>query len=64
MGNPEEIIALESTRYATTLISGLTTAVGNVSAQLLSVDGCTPDKAKKTIEELAKSTQETLDLYN
>ena len=62
MGDPEQIIALESTRYATTLISGLTTAVGNVSAQLLSVDGCTVDKAKKTLEDIAQSTQEALNL--
>ena len=62
MGDPEEIIALESSRYATTLISGLTTAVGNVSAQLLSVDGCTTDKAKKTLDEIAQSTQEALNL--
>ncbi len=62
MGDPEEIIALESSRYATTLISGLTTAVGNVSAQLLSVDGCTADKAKRTLDEIARSTQEALNL--
>ena len=62
MGDPAEIIALESTKYATTLISGLTTAVGNVSAQLLSVDGCTVDKAKKTLEEIAQSTQEAVNL--
>ncbi len=62
MGDPAEIIALESSQYATTLISGLTTAVGNVQSQLLSADGCTPDKAKKTIEEIAQSTQEALNL--
>lgn len=62
MGDPEQIIALESSQYATTLISGLTTAVGNVSAQLLSVDGCTVDKAKQTMNEIAASTQEALNL--
>ena len=62
MGDPEQIIALESSQYATTLISGLTTAVGNVSAQLLSVDGCTVDKAKQTLNEIAASTQEALNL--
>ena len=62
MGDPAQVIALESTQYATTLISGLTTAVGNVQAQLLSVDGCTVDKAKKTVEEIAQSTQEALNL--
>lgn len=64
MGDPKEIIALESSKYATTLISGLTTAVGNVSAQLLSVDGCTPDKAKQTLVEVAQSTQEAINLLN
>ena len=62
MGDPEQIIALESSQYATTLISGLTTAVGNVSAQLLSADGCTPTKAKQTLDEIAQSTQEALNL--
>lgn len=64
MGDPEEIIALESSKYATTLISGLTTAVGNVSQQLLSEDGCTVDAAKKTMEDIAASTQEALNLLN
>lgn len=64
MGNPEEIIALESTGFATTLIAGLTTAVGNVSAQLLSVDGCTVDAAKKTLADIAASTQEAVNLLN
>ena len=64
MGDPEQIIALESSKYATTLISGLTTAVGNVSQQLLSEDGCTVDAAKKTMEDIAASTQEALNLLN
>ena len=64
MGNPEQIISLESTKYATTLITGLTTAVGDVSAQLLSADGCTADKAKKTVNDVAQSTQEAINLLN
>ena len=62
MGDPADIIALESTQYATTLIAGLTKAIGDVSAQLLSADGCTVDSAKKTLEETAASTQEALNL--
>ena len=62
MGDPSDIIALESTQYATTLIAGLTTAIGDVSAQLLSADGCTIERAKKTLEETAASTQEALNL--
>ena len=64
LGNPEEIIALESSKYATTLIAGLTTAIGDVQAQLLSADGCTVDKAKKTLEDTAMSTQEALNLLD
>ena len=64
MGSPEEIIALESAKYATTLIAGVTSAVGDVSAQLLSADGCDVEKAKKTLEEVAKSTQDALNLLN
>lgn len=64
MGDPEQIIALESTKYATTLISGLTTSVGNVSAQLLSAEGCDVAKAKKIIEDVAKSTQDAINLLN
>ena len=62
MGDPADIIALESTQYATTLIAGLTTAIGDISAQLLSADGCTVDSAKKTLEQTAASTQEALNL--
>ena len=62
MGDPAEIIALESSRFATTLIAGLTTAVGDVQAQLLSVDGCTVDKAKQTLLATAQSTQEAINL--
>ena len=62
MGDPAEIIALESSRFATTLIAGLTTAVGDVQAQLLSVDGCTVDKANQTLLATAQSTQEAINL--
>ncbi|MBO5714859.1 MAG: hypothetical protein J6S23_00510 [Clostridia bacterium] len=62
MGDPAEIIALESSKYATTLIAGLTTAVGDVQAQLLSADGCTVDKAIQTLLATAQSTQEAINL--
>ena len=64
MGDPEEIIALESSKFATTLISGLTTAVGNVMQQLLSEEGCTVEAAKQTLIDIAASTQEALNLLN
>ncbi len=62
MGDPANIIALESTRYASTLIAGLTTAVGNIQSQLLSESGCTPQKAKETLETIGQSTQESINL--
>ncbi|MBQ8414276.1 MAG: hypothetical protein IJX58_03410 [Clostridia bacterium] len=62
MGNPEQIIALESSQFATTLISGLTTAVGNIQSELLSATGCTPDQAKRILSDIAQSTQEALNL--
>ncbi len=64
MGDPEEIIALESTKYATTLIAGLTTAVGDVQAQLLSADGCTVELALQKFYATASSTQEAINLLN
>ena len=64
MGDPKEIIALESTKYATTLISGLTTAVGDVQAQLLSAEGCTVELALKKLLDTANSTQEAINLLN
>ena len=62
MGDPANIITLESTKYATTLISGLTTAVGDVQAQLLSADGCTVELALQKLYATATSTQEALNL--
>lgn len=64
MGDPAEVIALESSQYATVLISGLTTAVGEVQAKLLSADGCTVEQAKQVLIETANSTQEALNLLN
>ena len=64
MGDPEDIIALESTKYATTLIAGLTTAVGDVQAQLLSAEGCTVQLALEKLLATASSTQEAINLLN
>lgn len=62
MGNPADVIALESTPYATTLINGLTTAVTSVQAQYLSGEGCTVNMAKELVQTVAQSTQEALNL--
>lgn len=64
LGNPEDIIALESTEYATLLIDGIKTAVTNVQAQLQSSSGCTVEQAKSTITAVANSTQDALELLN
>ena len=64
MGNPADIIALESTGNASVLITGLSAAVGDVQAALLSSDGCTVAKAKEILATIAQATQSTLDLLN
>ena len=64
MGDPADIIALESANNATALISGLTTAVGEVQSALLSSSGCTVAKAKELVDTIAASTQSALDLLN
>lgn len=64
LGNPEDIIALESTEYATQLILGVSTSVGSVIEALYSANGCSVDQAKAKVNEVASSTQEALDLLN
>ena len=64
MGDPANIIALESTEYATDLIRGLRSAVTAVQAAYMSSDGCTVDKAKELLRETAQSTQSALDLLS
>lgn len=62
MGNPADVIALESTQYATVLINGLREAVTGVQGEYLSTNGCTVDKAKEILEQSGQSTQSALDL--
>ena len=62
LGNPEDIIALESSKYASELISGVIRSVGDVHGLLESNQGCTVDKAKGILNEVAASTQNSLDL--
>ena len=61
MGDPADVIALESIQYATAMINGLRTAVTSVQAEYLSSSGCTVDRAKEIIAQIAQSTQEALD---
>ena len=62
MGDPADVIALESTQYATVLINGLREAVTGVQGEYLSTNGCTVDKAKEILEQSGQSTQSALDL--
>lgn len=62
MGNPADVIALESTPYATVLISGLRNAITSVQAEYLSTNGCTADYAKKILQQVGQSTQSSIDL--
>ncbi len=62
MGDPADVIALESTQYATVLINGLREAVTGVQGEYLSTNGCTVDKAKEILEQSGQSTQAALDL--
>ena len=62
MGDPADVIALESTPYASVLINGLTTAVTSVQAEYLSTDGCDVARAKQILQEIGQSTQGALDL--
>jgi len=62
LGDPADIIALESARFATHLIDGLILSVRDVHAELQSSRGRTIAKSKEIINNVAKSTQEGLDL--
>lgn len=62
MGDPSQIISLESSEYATTLINGVNVAVGNVAAALLGKEGCTVELARQKVNEVAASTQEAINL--
>ena len=64
MGDPADVIALESTQYATVLITGLREAVTGVQGEYLSTNGCTVERAKEILEQSGQSTQEALDLLN
>lgn len=62
LGDPADIIALEGSRYASTLISGVINSVGNVHGLLESNQGCTVDNAKQILNDVANATQDSIDL--
>ena len=62
LGDPADIIALESTEFATLLTTGIVGASGDVHAALLDVNGCTHEQARQILLEKANLTQETIDM--
>lgn len=64
LGNPEDIMSMESLKYESTVFSGLASAVANVISALKSDGGCTETKALEIINESAASTQAAYDLLN
>lgn len=62
LDDPAKIITLESTPYASTLISGVVNSCGLVLNSLLSEEGCTVDEAVSKVNAAASSTQQILDL--
>ncbi len=61
LGDPADIIALESLEYQDTLFSALQSTVVQIQSAL-SGDGCTVEKAKQIIAESGQSCQESVDM--
>ena len=66
LGDPANIISLESTKYATYLTTGVVGAVGDVHAQLLDANagGCNAAQALEILRSKASLTQETIDMMS
>ena len=62
LGDPQDIIAMESLRYESTVIAGFTSAMTGPISQIESSVGCTVAQAKAMIKEAADGLQATLDL--
>ena len=63
LGDPADIITLESTKYATLLTTGIVQAQGDVQTELAD-KGCTHQRALEIIKNKAKETQETIDMMS
>ena len=61
LGNPEDIIAMESHPYETTIFNALATCVGSVQ-DMMRAGKCTLDDVDKAIEEVVSSAQDALDM--
>ena len=60
LGDPADIIALESLEFQDTLFSALQTTIVSIQSALTG-DGCTVDKAKQIIAESGQACQESVD---
>lgn len=61
LGNPEDIITLESLEYQDTVFSALQSTINSIQ-QALTGDGCTVDKAKEIISASGQACQESIDM--
>lgn len=61
LGNPEDIIAMEDIPYESTVFNGVNSAVAQVQSALKSTAGCTVDQAVQLLNDVASSTQDSLD---
>lgn len=62
LGDPANIMAMESLAYETTIFTGIGQICSNVQSQLKSGEGCTTQKALQLLMDNANSTQSALDL--
>ena len=62
LGDPEDIIAMESLKYESTVISAFTSAITGPIMQVESSAGCTVEQAKALIKQSANSLQTYLDM--
>lgn len=63
LGSPENIIAMESHPYETTIFNAVAQAVGDVQTKMRSATGCTVAEAEGIIADVAASAQGALDMY-
>ena len=62
LGDPADIIAMESLAYESTVFNGVGTAISTVQNRLKAGEDLDADDALQIVEEVAESTQDALDL--
>ena len=63
LGDPNDVIAMESHPYETTVFNAVASAVGDVQTKMRSSAGCTIAEAQSIIDEVVTSAQSSLDMY-